>query len=339
MNDSDKILIARILRESLQEPVLSIVPIPELGIVNRVFRVNCPNGEWILRMRESPLALQEFRKEAWCLKQAAKIGIPSPVVLAAGVADDTAYLVETCIPGMNGSLLPKPQPLLWEALGRSARLIEHIPATGFGMEFEENTCCDVPSCGDSCSTFPCCNNSNCASGIFRNSFTPTWEAHIRYNIDALGGSDRLLALEVYLPNQEETIRDAFFSLLAGMEAGRLRLGLLHGDLSPRNLILGPNGIPHLIDWGCALVHAVPHYGLACLLRSRLEGDNTDEAEYASFLKGYGLNDAAYRALETDIHRILLLDAFDKLRWALDRSPDDVPAFRTFATRMVARMDN
>jgi len=339
MNNSDKYLMARIMRgafhNALPGSVLSIVPISGLGMVNRVFRVTCSNVELILRMRESTEALQEFCKEAWCMREAKRIGIPSPEALAAGLEGETAYLIETSISGTNGSLLPALRTPLWEALGRMARLIERFPATGFGLEFDADAEQDSSIASNSDSGSISCLNPIPGRGRFRNSFTPTWDAHIRYNLDALCDGDRLLGLGVYLPHQAESIRDAFSCLLAGFETGRLRLGLLHGDLSPRNVMVGTDETIHLIDWGCALVHAVPHYGLACLLRSRLEDGSVSETDEASFRAGYGLDVDAYEAMVRDIQCIALLDAFDKLRWALDRSPGDVPAFRRFATRMAA----
>lgn len=308
-------IVSQILNQIQHEHAAQIEEIIEKGSVNRVFRVKTEHGERILRLREDPSACREYHKEEWCMRQAQKAGIPSPVVLAIGELQGVGYMMETCVPGVNGHLLPKQSLPIWQKLGQYARRFNQITVSGFGLEFR---------------TEP--------EETFFNNFTPTWDAHVSYNISSLGCEDPLVKLGVYRADQTGIISSIFEELRCAIESGRLKIGLNHGDLSPRNLMVATDGTMGLIDWGCALAHVAPHYDLACLLKGCLFDGNPSAGSLEAFLSGYGIDSESFEDMKADIHHIMLLDAFDKLRWAMDRSMPDVEAFTKIARKVLALND-
>lgn len=305
-------IVLQILNQIQHEPAAQIEEIVEKGSVNRVFSVKTEQGDRILRLREEPSAYWEYQKEKWCLHQAHKAGIPSPDVLAIGEHQGIAYVMETCVPGVNGHLLPEQSLLIWQKLGQYARRFNQINVSGFGLDFQ---------------TEP--------EEAFYNSFTPTWDAHVDYNINSLGCEDIFIDLRVYRQDQIGFLSCIFEELKCAIQSGRLKIGLNHGDLSPRNLMVAVDGTMCLIDWGCALAHVAPHYDMACLLKGCLLDGNPSTESFEAFLSGYGIDSTVFENMKADIHHIMLLDAFDKLRWAIDRSPSDVEAFTKVARQMLA----
>ena len=269
------------------------------GSVNRVFKVTGGERAVVLRLRAAAAALEEYRKEAWCIERAARAGVPGPQVLDVGERDGAAYIAETFLEGQNGADCPGRREEIWRALGGFARIIHGIPSAGYGLGFR--------------------------GGAFYDSFAGSFENHVRYNVERLTDSDPLVALGAYEPAMRGRIEAVFQGLL-----GRpLPLGVCHGDLSPRNVIV--NGARFaLIDWGCAVRTACPQGEFVALSRARAQGEPMGEGDFAAFLCGYGMPRDAYRRMLPDIGALRLLDAFDKLRWAIDRSPGDVQPFAAYA---------
>ena len=74
----------------------------------------------------------------------------------------------------------------------------------------------------------------------------------------------------------------------------------------------------LLDWGSAEAAAVPHHDLIQLMKERMTEGEPGEAEWRAFLDGYGISAAELERMMPELEALLLLRAFDKLRWALDR---------------------
>jgi tRNA A-37 threonylcarbamoyl transferase component Bud32 len=98
-------------------------------------------------------------------------------------------------------------------------------------------------------------------------------------------------------------------------ATQFQFGLSHGDLSLKNTRVDGDTV-HLIDWGCAQAHAVPHYDLGVVLADSLADDS---AEFGAMLDGYGLTRQEYGAIRDEVRDLLLLEAIDKVRWSRDRN--------------------
>jgi tRNA A-37 threonylcarbamoyl transferase component Bud32 len=75
----------------------------------------------------SAYEIDEYAREHRWLMCAAQVGIPCPRVLATGWLDESQYLIQTFISGVNGGESSLDPLLLWRELGRLARLIHSIP--------------------------------------------------------------------------------------------------------------------------------------------------------------------------------------------------------------------
>lgn len=276
------------------------------GSVNRVFKVTGGGQTVVLRLREGAAALEEYCKEAWCIERAARAGVPGPQVLSVGERGGMAYIAERFVEGQNGADAEARQGEIWQALGRFARVIHGIPAAGYGLGFRD--------------------------GAFRDNFAGSFENHVRYNFERLTDGDPLAALGVCPP----AMRGRVQAIFSGLLRQSLPLGLCHGDLSPRNVIV--NGAHFaLIDWGCAIRSVCPHCEFVALSRAEAQGEPVGEGALAAFLRGYGMMREAHRRMLPDIEALQLLDAFDKLRWAIDRSPGDIGALAAYAAAVRRKM--
>jgi hypothetical protein len=62
-----------------------------------------------------------------------------------------------------------------------------------------------------------------------------------------------------------------------------------------------------------------------------------QVEINAFLEGYGLEENSFPHWESNLEPLLLLDAFDKLRWAIDCQPDRIPFFVNYAKQLKKRI--
>src|SRR5258706_147239 len=143
--------------------------------------------------------------------------------------------------------------------------------------------------------------------------------YLAYNIESLNPQDKLLELEALNVEQLKKVKALFEELLQK----QFTFGLNHGDLSLKNVIVSPQDKVSLFDWGSAEAEIVPHHDFGEILKSSLKSSSP---EFKSFLNGYGLSETEYKQLVGDIYGLMLLRAIDKLRWAIDRNPTDIPAF-------------
>jgi len=298
----DREAVARgVVSAVAHEPVHRIVPIVGKGSVNDIFIVATTGSRFVVRVNEEA-SLAQFRKEAWCIAQASAVGIPGPQVLTVGTQGGHAYMLQTYVAGKNGADRPADAARIWRTLGRYARIIHGIATDGFG----ETLSPDRP-------------------GVF----TDAWSRFLTYNIDSLTPDDPLVRLGVMSPTQAREIEAVFRDL----RATPFRFALNHGDLALRNTLVGRRGTITLLDWGSAEAHIVPHFDLIEIRDSSLAPTTP---EFTAFLDGYELSPAEYRAMLPNLDSLALLRAFDKLRWALDRKPERIPAFVRTACQAVQR---
>lgn len=270
-----------------------------LGQVNHVFKVQ-HRQPYILRCREGRAAYREYRKEQFCLDNAIRTGIPSSKTLRLGIHQNVAYMLQQFIPGRNGSLCPEQSGEIWSKLGEYAKKLHRIPVQGFGLDMQE-------------------------SGVFTNGFSPTLQRHIQYNMESLTSNDPLIELHVYPSHDGLRMKTLFAELLAA----DLTRGLVHGDLSAKNTILGDDGRVYLLDYGCAFCGVVPYDEIICV-------NGNTPAELSTFLQSYGFDTEDPQNM-----RLLLilsvLNAFDKARWALDYSPPDTRVYLNRAQEQYRRL--
>jgi len=141
-------------------------------------------------------------------------------------------------------------------------------------------------------------------------FDGEWQHYVTDNLKAVADRKCCAGLS---DNQAADLRRRFERLAEG----RFQFGLCHGDLMPRNVVLDDRRMT-LIDWGCAEAHIVPHFDFREILRDHA----SDSVEVLAFAAGYGLN-AGLGALLPEVEGLLLLCAFDVVRWARDRAPTQV----------------
>ncbi len=265
-------------------PPEPLAPLPGSGSVNHVFILGSGRQRYVVRIPIDILRPDEFQVEQWCLEQAPRHGIASPRVMGRGDVSGTPYLILAYVEGRTC----EEQHALeaWEALGRYGRLTYSIDyATGPDQLFTR----------------------------FGRDPDEAWRLHLHYNADQLTGTDPLIELGVYPSTKQPGIR----AMITGLLGHSFNHGLRHGDLAPRNLLVTVDG-PVLLDWGQATVGPVPHGDLLDALRSHLvEGRPTAE-ELDVFSAALGAPLGAFRDV---LNHLLVVDALDRVRWALDKRPD------------------
>lgn len=271
------------LQDSIGELIQSITPIKG-GEVNQTFLIATAAHKYVVRINSID-ELPRFQKEQWCIEKAIKLGVKSSPVLAIGSFNDTAFMLIEFIPGKRGDQLKTDAQTIWHTLGSYAQKIHSIGSSrGFGEKLE-----DIQHGG-----------------------LEAWRQYLAYNISSLGNNDQLIHKSILTLEQSKRLRIYFEEL----QQTRLEFGLSHGDISLLNAIVANDGL-HLIDWGSAENHVVPHYDLGVILTDSLYEDSED---FKAVLAGYGLTMNAYDGIKKEVKSLMLLIATDKVRWAIDRNP-------------------
>lgn len=302
---NDTLLASRIATGLLAEPLVGATPLIGRGSVNQVFIVETINQKVVVRMSDRGEAFDEYRKEAWCIERAGARGVPVPSVLGVGRCGGSAYIVQSHIAGDEGRVSPAPKLYVWRELGKYAKLIHSIRVPGFGLAPSEIT-----------------------QGDARKS----WLRYLEYNIESLTEDDPLISLKVLTRPQSRVIRRVF----ANLRGRAFTFGLNHGDISLKNTVVDESGRVSLLDWGSAEAAVVPHHDLIQMLKMQmLEGDPGDE-EILAFLEGYGISPAEYEGMMPELESLLVLRAFDKLRWALEWNAAEVGRFVKHAREALSK---
>ena len=262
------------------------MPIVGAGSANHVFVVRSSEGTLVVRFAIDVASQDSVELEAWALTQAARHGIPSPSVVATGCLSGVPYLVQTFVEGVSGTERRTPQ--LWRTLGEYASRMHDIPITA-----------ETP---------------DALFSRFGRDLPQAWRAHLQYNMGQLVRTDPLIDLGVYEIGQQGSLR----ARIASLEATDMTFGLNHGDLSMKNLLVPEHGAPVLIDWGSARTGPSPLLDLVGLLTAhRLQNDPSDQ-ELLAFADGYGI---CLEEISETLENLMVLEALDLVRWAIDQRPD------------------
>jgi aminoglycoside phosphotransferase (APT) family kinase protein len=298
-------LASRITSSLLNEPLVKVAPLIGKGSVNKVFIVEAVNHKVVVRMSHKGKALDEYTKEAWCIEHAGARGVPVPSVISVGRCEVNAYIIQTYIAGDEGRDSPAPKLGIWRELGKYAKLIHSIGVRGFGLKLSE---------------------------ITQGNAQKSWLRYLEYNIESLTKNDPLIKLKVLTQLQSKLIKDVF----ANLRGREFTFGLNHGDISLKNTIVDVHGRVNLLDWGSAEAGIVPHQDLIQMLKmNMLEGD-PDGEEIRAFLDGYGISLAELERMMPELESLLVLRAFDKLRWAIDWNIEELDKFVSHAREAVNR---
>jgi tRNA A-37 threonylcarbamoyl transferase component Bud32 len=270
-----KDLIHEIFSREFSEIILSVNEIKGLGSVNSVFEVHGRKGKYIIRLNTEEKRL-EYKKEHWCISSVRELGIPTPKVLSIGMLENFSFMVQEKVNGINGINYPlTKRRKIWEKLGSYVAIFQQIER----IEDEE---------------------------VEKNEFHKNWKSRLRYNLNELNEEDSLLKMKVFSKVEHKAIRIA----LSSFESIDFNVGLVHGDLCPRNVIINGD-IIYLLDWGTAEINVIPHTEIGILLLS----EEASSVEIKYFLKGLGLTPNKYMEIENELKTLNLLHRLDKYRWA------------------------
>ncbi|MBO1004844.1 aminoglycoside phosphotransferase family protein [Pseudogracilibacillus auburnensis] len=296
----------------LKEEIINVDSIIGKGSVNKIYLVQSNHVKVIVRMNADVGAFNDYQKEQWCMKKAAELGIPSPSVFEIGRYKNITYMIQSFVEGRHGEDKEANKLALWKRIGEYSKKIHSVKTTGFGE-----------------------NLIDLERGIFQSpshdNFDGTWPSFVQYNIDSLTDDDELLKLGVITVNQSKKAKHLFKKLLDR----KFSFGLNHGDLSLKNTLIDQDGTVTLLDWGCAEVNIIPHGDILQLIQGQIENDNPSEEELQAFLDGYGHLLHHYPNLQDELNELLLIRAFDKLRWAIDRHPPSIPHFVAYAKKVTS----
>jgi len=273
-----KAIIGQIFKEEFPDRIRSIRQIQGLGSVNTVYEVNGENGEYVIRLNEEDKRL-EYKKESWCISKVGELGILVPEVLRTGVWNGISFMIQRKIPGINGERCDASERVtIWQNLGEYASIYQTINR----IEEEE---------------------------FERESFHKNWQSRLMYNLEELCETDSLLRDNILTKREHHRARE----VLRTLEGKEFEMGLVHGDLCPRNVIMNEKRM-YLLDWGTAEVNIVPHNEIGILSMS----NEATEEEFELFLTGLGISSKAYQTIEEEIRILNFLHQVDIYRWAEGR---------------------
>jgi hypothetical protein len=96
------------------------------------------------------------------------------------------------------------------------------------------------------------------------------------------------------------------------------------------------GRVNLLDWGSAEASIVPHHDLIQILKMNMLEVDPDGEQILAFLDGYGIPPAEFEQMMPELESLLVLRAFDKLRWAIDWNVEGLDGFVSHARETVSR---
>lgn len=270
-----KNLIIDIFRQEFSETVLAVNEIIGLGSVNSVFEVQGTKRAYIIRLNTDGKRL-EYQKEHWCISKTRELGIPTPKVLGIGSVENTIFMVQEKINGINGIKCNQTEKRkIWEKLGNYAAVFQQV------KRIEDKD-------------------------VEENEFHKDWKGRLEYNLRELNEEDSLLKNKIFSATEHNKMSMA----LSSIESINFDTGLIHGDLCPRNVIVNGETV-YLLDWGTAEINVVPHTELGITLLS--EEASSIQCKY--FMKGLGLTPKKYKSIEQELKVLNLLHHLDKYRWA------------------------
>jgi len=278
------------------------------GTNNMNFLATAPQGKIVVKLSfasKEHRALDDYKKEEWCIQKAQSVHVPVPKVLDLGVFEGRAYMIMSLVPGIDGNKIEN-HISIYHKVGGYLKRIHQISVKNFGdtlINYEKDE------------------------------FRDSWKKYLTYNISSLNLDDELLSRQIISAQESQAIREIFIRL----QEKKFIFGLSHGDSTLENVLVDGDSV-HLIDWGTAEAHVVPHFDIIRLLRQQDEEGIPNDEEFYAFLSGLGITEKEYHdSLEREIHEIRLLISIDKLRWAVDKSPDNVDYYTNRFEKILKRV--
>jgi len=268
-------LIREIIRKELNEEARTIKEIKGLGSVNTIFEIEGIRGDYIIRLNSDDKRL-EYKKEKWCINKIEEIEISTAKVLSIGLSKGFCFMLQNKIPGINGKHCSSTEKSkIWLELGKYASKFHKIKCIE-DLEIEKAT------------------------------FHKDWKSRVKYNLQELNKNDSLLKEGILTESEQNRAKE----VLRTLESKEFTMGLVHGDLCPRNVIVNKKSI-HLLDWGTAEINIVPHNEIGILLMS----NEASASEFEIFLSGLGITKREFISIEKEIDILNFLHQLDIYRWA------------------------
>ena len=267
-------LINQILQEELNGYALEIEPVDQPAQDSHTYIARPPDAHVVIKLHQELRVAGLYRKEAWCIHQAQTVGIPGPDALGVGTTDSAAYLIQRRLDGVNGVRYPGDRAELWRQIGRYAQAINRIPVQGYGEELVDPA---------------------------RSHFGHSWQEWMGWQLWYLFDDDFFLRHGLVTPHQIQTAQERL-ELLREWQFDPV---LCHGNLEPKNVIVGRDGVARVIDWGTACAHRKPHRDL-----SEAMVWCNDLGAIGAFCESYGLTTSEREELQSDLDLLILLRLLD-----------------------------
>lgn len=225
------------------------------GMSNFVFSFNTAEGDFIIRISPDAAGINSFIKEQWAVREASKVGIPTPEILEVGTGRiDHPYMVSRSTKGTEARFHPKRNEILRE-LGRIGAAINSIKTKGFGETFDWS------------------DN--------RLSFNKSFKDYLESEYNFAEKIEILKKHKMLSPQHAKKLEHTF----AEAAKSRARPVLTHGDLRLKNVIADEDGkIKAIIDWEGCISSIAPAWELSIALHDL----GIDEKQF--FLEGYGISE-------------------------------------------------
>ena len=151
-------------------------------------------------------------------------------------------------------------------------------------------------------------------------YTPPYTGflnQIKFNYNKLNSNDPLLLQGHLSTMKHKKIK----SVLREISDHHFQFGLVHGDLSLRNIIVNNDEVT-LLNWGLAEINVVPHTEFLQVLYN----NEITEGEMVYFLKGLGIEQEEYEGMIPMILKLNLLKRLDKYRRAEQNMDQNLGTF-------------
>jgi aminoglycoside phosphotransferase (APT) family kinase protein len=271
------------------------------GLSNIVFLIHHAEGEFVVRIGQTPGKINAYFKEQWAVNKAREAGIPTVEILEVGNEVIPApFMVARYAKGQAATQHPERLAILRE-MGRYAALINAIPTDGFGSVFDWSK-----------------------NQLSRNE---TWAEFLFQELQL---EARLGILKKYkmLPPRKLKILAQGLEKAAGRTA---KPRLNHGDVRLKNVLVDAKGkIIALIDWEDCMSNLAPQWELSLALHD-LSIDEKQE-----FLRGYGISDEKFAELAPLLKALNIINYAPHIEAAGEA--EDVALLDSFRLRLSGALD-
>lgn len=256
------------------------------GMSSDVLVAQTRDGRFVVRTRDSDW-LPQFKKEAWCLKEAHARGVPVPLAIDCGRENGRAYSLARFVEGGKTIDASVDRLKVWEKLGCYARALNEIPVSGFGPEMTANGC-------------------------FSKS---TWKEMIQPEIDIVFRDDIWERRGILTAEQVKRVKE----LVSECLSLNGKPGVCQWDMCCENALIRNNNVNDivLLDLDQITSVLIPHYQVAYVAK----GWGLESGIMTAFLRGYGMGDSAFESAVPIVKRNLVLQSMRSVRWAEDRNPN------------------